>query len=438
MELSFPTRKLKNSLIKISRRYRDIQKDKPVQAYGVTNKEGIVITGKDVSLDTSNYIFVEGNTFVYNPYRVNVGSIGLSEQGFCGIVSPAYVVFTAKKDINPDFLFLYLKSSLGLNLIKWYGDKGGVRSALSFKDLCEIDFPDLSYEQQTKALGKIKSFINKTNQICERFSQSLESISKLKQSILQDAIQGKLVPQDPNDEPAEKLLEKIKVEKEKLIKEGKLKKEKPLPPTNPKDFPFELPKGWEWCIADKFCTQITDGTHHTPTYLHSGIPFLSVKDLTGGKLEFSNSKFISKEEHAELSKRCHPEFNNVLLTKVGTTGIARVVDTKEEFSIFVSLSLLKFNSDYIDPYYLELCINSPYVRKLSKEGTEGIGNKNLVLRKIKSFLIPIPPLNEQKRIVEKVNSLTKICDEQEKNISEAKENIEKLNQAILKEMFDAN
>jgi len=297
----------------------------------------------------------------------------------------------------------------------------------------ELELPDK--KSQAEVVKKIKAIVVYQGQIKNEIESQVQAISALKQSILQDAIKGKLIPQDPNDESAEKLLDKIKIEKEKLINEGKIKKENLLSFVLEKEIPFELPKGWKWSRAENFCTQITDGTHHTPTYVQSGIPFLSVKDLTGGKLEFNNSKFIAEAEHLELSKRCHPEFNNILLTKVGTTGIARIVDTKEEFSIFVSLSLLKFNADFIDPHYLELCINSPYVRKLSKDGTEGIGNKNLVLRKIKSFLIPIPPINEQKRIVEKVHSLMKICDEQEKNINEAKENINKLNQSILREMF---
>ena len=99
IKLSFPTRKLKSSLIKINARCKNIE-DINYEAYGVTNKEGVVITGKDVSADTSNYIVVEGQSFVYNPYRINVGSIGLTNNDFKGIVSPAYVAFKVKEDIN--------------------------------------------------------------------------------------------------------------------------------------------------------------------------------------------------------------------------------------------------------------------------------------------------------------------------------------------------
>ena len=99
----------------------------------------------------------------------------------------------------------------------------------------------------------------------------------LKKSILQYAMQGKLVAQDPNDEPASELLKRIKAEKEQLIKDGKIKKEKTLPPITEEEIPYELPQGWEWCRLGSILTKLTDGAHKTPTYTNSGIPFLSVK-----------------------------------------------------------------------------------------------------------------------------------------------------------------
>lgn len=184
---------------------------------------------------------------------------------------------------------------------------------------------------------------------------------QLKNSILQMAVQGKLVEQDPNDEPASVLLERIREEKEKLIKEGKIKRNKKESiifkgsdnlhyekiGTEVKciedELPFEIPDSWSWTRLGTVLNKLTDGAHKTPKYVEHGVPFLSVKDMSSGYISLSDAKYISYDEHVELYKRCNPEKGDILLSKVGTTGIAVVVDIDQEFSLFVSLALLKFN-----------------------------------------------------------------------------------------------
>ncbi|WP_282037458.1 restriction endonuclease subunit S [Saccharicrinis aurantiacus] len=258
-------------------------------------------------------------------------------------------------------------------------------------------------------------------QLLEHFKELTihpKNTKELKGLILQLAIQGKLTQkwreQNSNVEPASVLLEKIKEEKAQLIKDKKIKKEKALPEITEDETPFELPDSWCWSKMQNICFIITDGAHHTPKYIDSGVPFLSVKNLSKGGIDFSNTKFISEVTHKELIKRCNPEFEDILLTKIGTTGIAKVIDVKHDFSIFVSVALLKIVKSYLYPYFIEHCINSPFIKKQSSDGTEGVGNKNLVLRKIKSFLLPIPPLEEQKAIVSKVNQLFKEVEALEK------------------------
>ena len=249
----------------------------------------------------------------------------------------------------------------------------------------------------------------------------------LKKSILQEAVQGRLVPQDPNDEPASVLLERIRAEKQALVKAGKIKKDKhesvivtrdkiPYEIIDGKErciadeVPFEIPEGWEWCRLGSILLKLTDGTHSTPKYTESGVPFISVKDISTGKLDFSNCKYISEVEHLELYERCNPEFGDILLTKVGTTGIPVIVDTHEQFSLFVSVALLKFNNAELYNKYLLYMINSPLVQTQAAENTKGVGNKNWVMRDIANTLIVIPPLAEQHRIVAKIEELMKSCE----------------------------
>ena len=148
--------------------------------------------------------------------------------------------------------------------------------------------------------------------------------------------------------------------------------------------------------------------------------------MSSGKLSFSNTKFISEEEHKILSARCCPEYGDLLISKVGTTGIPLIIDTDKEFSIFVSLALIKFFPNHIDSKFLIHLINSPLVQEQVKRDTRGVGNKNWVLTAISNTLLAIPPLVEQKRIVSKIEKIMPIADKYEKS----QEALDRLNTEI--------
>jgi type I restriction enzyme S subunit len=250
--------------------------------------------------------------------------------------------------------------------------------------------------------------------------QSPEHITPLRQSILELAVRGKLTRREVGEESAKELLKQISEQKKK-----------PIHPIKDNELQFELPDSWVWSSLDDISRLITDGTHVTPSYLYDGVPFLSVKDVSKGYLDFSSTRFISEEEHKKLSARCKPELGDVLLTKVGTTGIALVVDTDREFSIFVSIALLKIFQEEVLPDYLSLVINSPFVKRQSDKYTMGVGNKNLVLKHIKNFLIPLPPVAEQGRIVKRVEQLLSLCDALEARLQSAEEERGRLVRAVM-------
>lgn len=261
---------------------------------------------------------------------------------------------------------------------------------------------------------------------------------QLRNSILQMAIQGKLVQQDPNDEPACVLLDKIRQEKKRLVKEGKLKKKDIIEvPISDVEKPFEIPHGWGWCRLNDILLLLTDGTHRTPKYVENGIPFVSVKNMSNGVLSFSNTKFITEEEHNELIKRCNPQRGDILLSKVGTTGVPSIINTDVEFSIFVSLALLKFDHKLVNCDFLIHLINSPLVQLQAKDNTRGVGNKNWVISAIAETIIILPPLAEQQRIVAKLEEILPLVDEYGKAQEEADklqaELPDKLRKSILQE-----
>ena len=235
----------------------------------------------------------------------------------------------------------------------------------------------------------------------------------LRQKILDLAIHGKLVPQDPNDEPASVLLERIRAEKERLIKEGKIKRPKKTKATSDKPhYPYELPKGWGWTTLPELCVlPITDGTHQTPTYTDkaNGIPFLSSKDVTSQKIDWTNIKYITKDLHEILYKRIAPQKNDILLAKNGTTGVAAIVEDERVFDIYVTLAVIR-PSNFIDPKFLLYIINSVFCKKQFNDHLTGIGLPNLHLTDIKKTIIPVPPYKEQVKIVDTINRLFKWID----------------------------
>ncbi len=192
----------------------------------------------------------------------------------------------------------------------------------------------------------------------------------------------------------------------------------------------ELKQLWE------VCELITDGTHSTPKYTNTGIPFLSVKNITSGVIDFSDTKFISEEEHKQLIKRCYPEYRDILYTKVWTTWIAKVIDVKKEFSIFVSLALLKPKHKIIDIYFLEHILNSPLVYNQAQKRTRWVANKNLVLKDIKSIHIPLPPLPEQKKIVAKLDDITQSIQTSQSEIRSQLSALDELWESTLHEAFN--
>ena len=256
----------------------------------------------------------------------------------------------------------------------------------------------------------------------------------LRQKILDLAIHGKLVPQDPNDEPASVLLERIKAEKERLIKEGKIKRSKKSAKTSDTPhYPYLLPKGWVWTILPELCIiPITDGTHQTPTYTDKehGIPFISSKDVTGQRINWDNVKYITKELHEELYRRIAPQKDDILLAKNGTTGVAAIVEDSRVFDIYVTLAVIR-PSQNIYPRYLYQVINSNFCKEQFNNHLTGIGLPNLHLVDIKKTIIPLPPFAEQQRIVAEIEKWFALIDEIEHSQTDLQSVIKQTKSKIL-------
>ena len=247
----------------------------------------------------------------------------------------------------------------------------------------------------------------------------------LKNSILQMAMEGKLVPQDPNDEPASVLLERIREEKEQLIKEKKIKRNnkesvifrknnhfykkvgKKEPIYIDDEIPWEIPNSWEWCCMNQYL-DIRDGTHDTPKYVKNGFPLVTSKNLDNGKIDFTSAKSIGEEDHINISKRSKVDDNDILFAMIGTIGNPVLVSKDREFSI-KNVALFK---PFIKETYMEyIFYYLLYVQNQMQKNASGAVQSFVSLTVLRNYYSSIPPLNEQKRIVKKIEELLPLIED---------------------------
>lgn len=355
--------------------------------------------------------FVEKGTRLILVDGENSGEVfNATEDGYMG--STFKVLFFPKALFEGYVLnFLLLKKSAFRN-----NKTGSAIPHLNKELFFNMPFPIPPLAEQKRIVEKIEELMP----LIEEYGKAEEQLSKLnaefpdklRKSILQQAVQGKLTERDPADEPASELLKRIKAEKEALIKAGKIKKEKPLPAITDDEKPFDIPDTWEWVRLSDICN-ISDGTHQTPTYVEHGIPFISAQNVKPYRFLPENHRNVSYEDYLEYNKNISPEKGDILMARVGAgIGEAAIIDQDLEFSIYVSLTLIKCYSKEFDMMYLLHVLNSPIGRKLAEKKTLGKGasqgNLNLIF--IREFVLPIPPLHEQKRIVKCVEELLTMCD----------------------------
>ena len=300
----------------------------------------------------------------------------------------------------------------------------GIKAAI----LKTLVLPVPPLKEQEKICDACGNLLTLIGRITSDKQDILSIISKTRSKILDLAIRGQLVPHNPDDEPASVLLERIRVEKEELIKQGKIKRDKKESiifkgednsyyETIGKDtvcideeLPFDIPEGWGWSRLQNISSILTDGTHKTPTYSDEGYIFLSSKNVTTGKIDWENVMYIPESLHAELYKRLAPMRGDILLAKNGTTGVAALVDKDVVFDIYVSLALIRLIGENLHPQYILNVIGSSYVQEYFKKSLKGIGVPNLHLEHIRKTLIPIPPYAEQKQIVEFTNKMSHMIE----------------------------
>lgn len=297
------------------------------------------------------------------------------------------------------YIFYYYK------LIGMINGKGIGIQGLSSNQLHSILIPVVPlFEQRciVTKLNELLSFID----IIESEKNDLQTIiQQTKSKILDLAIRGKLVPQDPNDEHASVLLERIREEKEELIKQGKIKRDKKesviFKGEDNSYYGIHLPDSWNWAILKDISFSISDGSHNPPSDKGFGVPLLSAANINNNSVLIDNAtRWITNEEWEIENQRTNIEMGDVLLTIVGSIGHSAVVETKENFALQRSVAVIK--PCFISPFYLMHIFQAPQIKKWLNDNSKGTAQKGIYLNALSMMAVPIPPLEEQSRIVEQI------------------------------------
>jgi type I restriction enzyme S subunit len=368
-----------------------------------------------------------------------------------GFIDPVYLCHALKR---PEFIAYAISKSYGMNLPR-----------LGTEDARSAPFPLPPLAEQKRIVAKVDELMS----LCDRleaqqqeretqhaalaraslsrfadaptpanldflFHKSYDiSPADLRKTILNLAVQGKLVPQDPNDEPAASLLAQITRKKKAMIEAKTVRQGKVSRPHSALDAPTELPVGWEWVNVDSLCFKVTDGTHFTPQYAASGVRFVSAKDIVSGRLVFDRCKFITQEEHEQLYRRCNPEYHDIVISKSGSIGTVALVEDRDEFSLFESLALLKFDQTSLFSRFL-VCALTQACSSLTTGHIRGVGVKHLHLDILRGLELALPPLAEQRRIVAKVEQLMALVDALETQLAASRATAAKLLEALVAEL----
>jgi type I restriction enzyme, S subunit len=383
--------------------------------------------------------FRKAGQFIFGKQNFHKGAFGVISPELDGFETSADIPsFDVRKDCLPEWVFYYFK--LGNRYLELEQLARGVGSQrIHPKQIYDIKIPLPPIEKQRDLIGDLLNKESRFTNIKDEQSHQLSLLKRLRQQILQDAVMGKLVEQDADNEPASVLLERITEEKQKLIIEGKIKKSKLLPEITEKDKLFDIPASWKWCRANDITSLITDGKHgDCKNEDNSGYYFLSAKDLQNGSFIYENARQITFNDFQETHRRTNLEAGDVCVVNtgatIGKTVVAKENDLTNQTTFQKSVAVIKTIRPFIYNRYIEILIKNqtPTLLKTSR----GSAINNLLLSDMRLMLIPLPPLNEQHRIVAKVEQLLKICDDLEQSMQQNQNYTQELLQVALKEALE--
>ena len=363
----------------------------------------------------------EKNDILLARYGASLGKVFWAEEGAYNVAMAKVVPICQSQLHIKDFLFYYYHSDLYRSVV--FDNSRSAQAGFNKEDLFNLWLPVPPLAEQQRIVAKIEEllpYIEKYGEMESTLSAlNISFPDQLKKSILQQAVQGKLVEQDPNDEPASVLLERIRAEKQRLVKEGKIKKDKHDSVIYRRDnshyeksdgierciddeIPFDIPESWEWVRLKTLFNIVSARRVHQSDWRKEGVPFYRAREI--GKLSengvVNNELFINEELYDKLSKSGIPSANDIMMTAVGTLGKTYVVKPTDRFYYKDASVICLENFSNTSPFYIKLAMQSPYMCEQIKECSSGTTVGTVTIVKASDYLIPLPPSCEQKRIVD--------------------------------------
>ena len=303
---------------------------------------------------------------------------------------------------------------------KFYnGNQHGIKNSFRLDTIALLPVPLPPLGEQHRIVSKIDELFALCDklEIAEKRLTALEEhfTEYLPKAILQAAVQGKLVPQNSHDEPASELLKRIQQEKAQLAKEGKIKKEKPLPPISEEEIPYDLPEGWVWCRTADICSYIQRGK--SPTYSDTKMyPVVSQKCVQWDGIDMSKARFIAPETMSKYEENRLLQTGDLLWNSTGQGTLGRIAIYDKQLNSYqcavADSHVTILRPMHILPKYMYYWFAGPEVQgTIDEKATGSTKQTELATLTIMSHILPLPPLAEQLRIVSKVDELRTLCDE---------------------------
>ena len=351
------------------------------------------------------------------------------------------VALTSKDESKLDIQFLHLYLSQLKDQVLVPLMSGAANVALSVKKIQSIEIPLPPKNRQREIVDRFKSIVVEEDELKNELIHQQTLLKKLRQQILQEAIEGKLTAdwraQNLEVEPASELLKRIAAEKAQLVKDKKIKAQKPLPPITDVEKPFELPEGWEWCRLANIAYGFQYGTSSKSSKMGE-VPVLRMGNIQNGKIDLTDLVYSSDEEEIEKYRLNDGDllFNRTNSRElVGKTAIY----IGKQRAIYAGYLVRYHMAGNISPNFANIVMNSRLHSEWCDEvKTDALGQSNINATKLSGFRFPLPPLDEQQAIVTKVEKLLAHCDQLETQIIQSQVHAEQLMQAVLKEAFNHN